>query len=79
MIAFTRAGGHLSGVRVSGHRRAYARSGVSPSYLWHHGHPYAEKRIEGSGEAVDLVSLDPRQARGDAGGTAQGEGIRVRP
>ncbi|WP_345398791.1 hypothetical protein [Nonomuraea salmonea] len=38
-----------------------------------------KKRIEGAGEAVDLVSLDPRQARDDAGGTAQDEGIRVRP
>ncbi|GAA0928657.1 hypothetical protein GCM10009560_31850 [Nonomuraea longicatena] len=23
--------------------------------LWHHGHPYAEKRIEWAGEAVGLV------------------------
>lgn len=64
---------------MSGHRRAYARTAVSPSYLWHHGHPYAEKRIEGADEAVDLVSLDPCQAREHVGGAVQGEGNRRRP
>ena len=55
--------------------------GASATYLWHHGHPYAEKRIEGAGEAVALVPLDLREAGshvgGHARGAAQGEGAHV--
>ncbi|GAA4523330.1 hypothetical protein GCM10023096_51770 [Nonomuraea ferruginea] len=55
-------------------RRVPVLSRGYPTYLWQHGHPYAEKRIEGSGEAVALVSLDPRETGRRVHGAAQGEG-----